>query len=139
MLSGVLSNILDPLRTIFDLGLEAVQTRVELFSVELQEETRRLFNLILCVGALVAVGTIGLMLFALTILFAFWEAAPLQALGGLTGLYLAGAALLYRKINRSLKTGSRPFANTMAELERDRVSLGFDGEQETRERIVRAD
>lgn len=95
--------------------VKAVQTRVELFSVELQKETRRLSQLIVCAGALVAVGTIGLMLFILTIIFAFWETAPLQALDGLTVLYLAGAALLYPKITSALKRGRWSFSNTIAE------------------------
>jgi hypothetical protein len=52
MLRKGLAMVLDSLGAFLESGLEAIQSRF-------QDESRRLFQLILCAGALVVVGTIG--------------------------------------------------------------------------------
>ena len=107
---------------ILDPGFGMVQTRIELFSAELEEERLRFFRTILFAAALVTLGTLALTLFTATIVFAFWKSARPDVLGGLTLLYFLGTILLYRKLNYRLRK-TRPLSGTMDELKRDRQWL----------------
>jgi uncharacterized membrane protein YqjE len=120
--NGTLVGLLNSARTILDSGLGMVQSRVELFSAELQQERLRFFQTILYATALVTLGILALGLFTATIIFAFWESARLAVMSGLILLYFFGTVLLYRKLNDQLRK-SRPFSATLEELKRDRDYL----------------
>ncbi|HYD85257.1 MAG TPA: phage holin family protein [Opitutus sp.] len=103
------------------LGL--AQTRIELFSVELQEEKLRLLNLLVwfsvamalaVAGLLVAIGALGLFL---------WETAGYAGLVGLVVVTLGGAAGLLWMLRRRILRRPAPFAETAAEFKKDLESL----------------
>jgi uncharacterized membrane protein YqjE len=121
--NGTVSGLLNSARTILDSGLGMVQSRVELFSAELQEERLRFFRTILYAAALATMGILALTLFTATIVLAYWESARLGVLAGLTLLYLLGTVLLYRKLNDQLHE-SRPLSATIDELRKDREYFG---------------
>ena len=117
------SRLGESLRGLADSGLATVQTRLELFAVELKEEKLRagsfLFDTVLA-ALFIGFGVIFLMAF-LTVLF--WDSHRLLALGlATTGLFLAGIWAATRAAAR-LRAGSRLFAASLAEIAQDREAL----------------
>ena len=113
----------ESLKGLADSGLATVQTRLELFSVELKEEKLRagsfLFDTVLA-ALFIGFGFVFLLAF-LTVLF--WDSHRLLALGlGTTGLFIAGVWAATRAAGR-LRSGSRLFASSLAEIAQDREAL----------------
>ena len=113
----------ESLKGLADSGLATLQTRLELFSVELKEEKLRasgfLFDTVLA-ALFIGFGVVFLMAF-LTVLF--WDSHRLLALGlGTTGLFIAGVWAATRAAGR-LRSGSRLFASSLAEIAQDREAL----------------
>lgn len=96
-----------------------VQTRVELASVELQEEAQRMLRyLVLSLMALfLAAMTVTLITFFVILLF--WDEHPLLATGLLAGLYGLGAFMLAAKVKAELRSKPALLAATLAELKKD--------------------
>jgi uncharacterized membrane protein YqjE len=98
------------------------ENRLELLTVELQEERERLLRAILLA---LGVGTFGLLAAAAlsgAVVVLFWEVSPLAALLVLAGLYGATAVCLYRRLMRLL-CGWRNFPATLDQLRKDRACL----------------
>lgn len=117
------SRLGESLRGLVDSGLGTLQTRLELFSVELKEEKLRagsfLFETVLA-ALFVGFGIVFLAVF-LTVLL--WDEHRLLVLGiTTTGLFVAGVWFASRAANR-LRSGSRLFASSLAELAQDREAL----------------
>lgn len=113
----------ESLKGLADSGLATLQTRLELFSVELKEEKLRagsfLFDTVLA-ALFIGFGVVFLMAF-LTVLF--WDSHRLLALGlGTTGLFIAGVWAATRAAGH-LRSGSRLFASSLAEIAQDREAL----------------
>src|SRR4249919_1741834 len=113
------------LNRILDTLLATAQNRVELFSVELQEEKCRVVEAMLCAAAVAAFGMMTLTLVTFTVVILFWENGRLAALAGLSVLYLVGTVLAWRTLQSRLKTRSA-FATSIEELKKDRACLGRD-------------
>lgn len=113
----------ETLRGAIDAGLQTVQTRLELLTVELQEEKLRLsavaLNIVLC-GLLLGFGLVFLLIF-LTVLF--WDSHRLLALGLATTVLLAVGVWAGTRAATRLRAGSRLFAASLAEIAQDRETL----------------
>jgi uncharacterized membrane protein YqjE len=96
-----------------------VQTRVELASVELQEEAQRMLRyLVLSLMALfLAAMTVVLVTFFVILLF--WDEHPLVATVLLALLYGTGACLLMLKVKSEIRSRPALLSNTLAELRKD--------------------
>lgn len=117
------SRLGESLRGLADSGLATVQTRLELFAVELKEEKLRaggfLFDTVLA-ALFIGFGVVFLLAF-LTVLL--WDSQRLLALGLATaGLFAAGIWAATRAATR-MRAGSRLFASSLAELAQDRDAL----------------
>jgi uncharacterized membrane protein YqjE len=113
----------DSLRGILDAGLHAVQTRLELLGVELQEEKLRLAALLLntvIAAVLLGFGLVFLVIF-LTVLL--WDDYRLLALGLATAILIGGGLFTAANAARELRRGSKLFSASLAELRRDRAAL----------------
>lgn len=111
------------LRGLAATGVSLVQTRLELLSVEFQEETQRLTALIVYSAAAFFFLGVGLAFLAVLITVLLWDTHRVLALSLASGLFLGiGAvwAILAAGIARS---GSRLFAASLAELAQDREAL----------------
>src|SRR6185295_17594415 len=84
------TGFLHSFRVLGDSLLATMQDRLELFSVELQEEKFRLIQIFIWISAAVFTGMMTVAFASLTLVYFFWESARLAVLGGLTLLY-AGA------------------------------------------------
>ena len=116
--------MLGPVREFARTLLSFALTRTRLAATELEEQALRLVeNLIWLTVALFFLG-VALVFVAILVVLLFWDSNRVLAAGLLAGLFVAigtGAALFAR-----LRLRERPklLAATLAELERDRDTLG---------------
>ena len=118
------SGVFAALRRMCDTALKLVYNRLELFTVELQEEKLRAVDLLLRVGAIVVLGFMTLIAATALIVVWLWDISPVGVLAGVTLLYGLSAAGLGYTIHQKLQHGPRPFAGTLAEFKKDRECLG---------------
>jgi len=117
------------LRSLFGNGLALLQTRLELLSIEAQEERVRLLSL-LTYGALAFVLlSFGLMFLALLVTVLLWESHRLLALGIFTAMFLTGGLIALVAMLRQAHTPSKLFAASIAELAQDRAALRGEAKQ----------
>jgi uncharacterized membrane protein YqjE len=117
------TSILGSLRSLGDGLLASVQNRLELISVELQEEKFRLIRIFIWISAAVFSGMMAIMSASLTLVYLFWESARIAVLGGLTALYTATLIIILVALRRFLARQPNPFAATLHELEEDRACI----------------
>lgn len=113
----------DSLRRILDSSLAILESRFELFATELQEEKLRLLEALLWALVGIVLGMLTLVMATATVVFLFWETSPLTALALGTLTYAAGTAWAFFALNNRLKAAPRPFADTIAEFDKDREWL----------------
>lgn len=105
-----------------DLAVGMVQTRVELFVVELEEEKCRFIHMLLLAAAAMALGVTALTLTTITIVLIFWEEGRIPALCVLSALFIIGTVLVLRTLDTRLKSRGA-FEGTLGELKKDRECL----------------
>lgn len=110
-------------RTLGESLLGTVQDRLELFSVELQEEKFRLIRTFVWISAAVFTGMMAITFASLTVVYLFWDSARLGVLGGLTVFYTGALVLITAALRRYLARQPRPFAATREELGADRACI----------------
>jgi uncharacterized membrane protein YqjE len=103
--------------------LAALAERLELFSLEVQEEKLRLIQLILVASAGVFAGTMALVFVSLTLVCLFWDSARLAALAGLAGFYTLAFLAVILVFRRFFTAQPRPFAGLQGELAKDRECI----------------
>lgn len=103
------------------LGL--VHTRVELFTVELQEEKLRAINLVLWLSVAVAFGLAGILIAVGALALFLWQTAGYAGLIGLALTALAVAAGVFWSVRHRILHGPEPFAGTVDEFRKDAECL----------------
>ncbi len=117
------SSVLAAASSLLDSVLASLQNRVQILSIELQEEKIRLVQLLVWVAAIVFAGMMTVAFASLTVIYFFWENARLAALGGMTVFYAVGVLILWIKLKSYLARQARPFQATLSELEKDRACI----------------
>lgn len=103
--------------------LELLQVRLELLGVEAQEELLRVTGLMAYGALAIAFLSLGLGFLAMLITVALWDGQRLLALGVFaTGFLLLGLLAAWRARER-LRSGSRLFAASIEQVQRDREVL----------------
>lgn len=111
------------LKTLAGTVLELLQLRLELLSVEAQEEVQRLGGLLVFGAVAVTFVSLGLGFLSILITVALWESHRLLALSVFATLFLTlGGVFAWMARERAL-AGTRFFASSAEELKRDRESL----------------
>jgi uncharacterized membrane protein YqjE len=113
----------DSLRSLGDGLLTSLRDRVELFSLELEEERTRLLRSFVWICAAMCTGVMTLVFGSLTLVYLFWDTARLAVLGGLTIAYGAALAAVIVYVRRTIARQPRPFAATLAEIDADRACM----------------
>jgi len=114
---------MDSLRDLGD-GLAAgLQDRLELFSVELQEEKFRLIQTFVWICATVFTAMMTLAFASLTVVYFFWASARLAVLVGLTAFYAVALVSIIVALRRYLARQPRPFAASLQEIGEDRACI----------------
>ncbi len=103
------------------LGL--MQNRLELFSVEWQEEKLRLLDLLVWFSIAVAVGAAGIFVVIIALAFLLWEMAGAIGMAVLGVFALAVASIIIWKIRQKIRTALPPFSQTGAEFRKDTICL----------------
>lgn len=103
--------------------LALLRTRAELLAVELEEEKERRKEMLILavVGALFL--ALGIQLATLLFVVIFWDTYRIEAIGGVTGLYLGIAAWAFWRLRRKWRTSPTPFAASLEELAKDMDAL----------------
>ncbi|PKO65427.1 MAG: hypothetical protein CVU22_20045 [Betaproteobacteria bacterium HGW-Betaproteobacteria-16] len=111
------------LKTLAGTVLELLQLRLELLSVEAQEEVQRLGGLLVYGAVAVTFVSLGLGFLSILITVALWESHRLLALSVFATLFLTlGGVCAWMARERAL-AGTRFFSSSAEELKRDRESL----------------
>ena len=98
------------------------ENRLELFTVEVQEERERLLRAFLLALGVAAFGLLaGIALTALVVVL-FWNVSPVAALLVMTVLYGTAAAFLYVRLTRLLRDW-QTLSATLDQLQKDRACL----------------
>jgi uncharacterized membrane protein YqjE len=98
------------------------ENRLQLFTVEVQEERERLLHAILLALGVVAFGLVAGLTLTAAIVVLLWPYSPVAVLLILTGLYGAAAVWLYRRLTGLLRDW-QTFSATLDQLQKDRVCL----------------
>jgi uncharacterized membrane protein YqjE len=114
---------IDSFRTLGDGLLATVQDRLELFSVELQEEKFRLIQTFIWISAALFSAMMAITFASLTLVYLFWESARLAVLGGLTVFYVAAMIAIVVATRRFLARQPDPFSATRQEIGADRSCI----------------
>ena len=117
------TGFLHSFRVLGDSLLGTVQDRLQLFSVELQEEKFRLIQTFIWISAAIFSGVMAVAFASLTLVYFFWESARLAVLGGLTAFYAAALVAIIIGFRRFIARQPRPFAATLQELAEDRACI----------------
>lgn len=118
-----LSVLSDQLRALGDRLFATVQDRIQLVSVELQEEKFRLVQTFIWISSAVFVGMMAITFASITLVYAFEESARLIVLGSLTILYAVAFIVTVLAFRSYLDRQPRPFADTLEEIEKDRACI----------------
>lgn len=119
----VSAGFIGSLRALGDGLIASLQGRIELFSVEVQEEKFRLIQIFIWISAAVFTGVMAITFARLTLVYLFWESARLAVLGGLTLLYTGALVAIIVAFRRYLARQPRPFAATLQEIGEDRACI----------------
>lgn len=100
-----------------------VRTRLNLLAIELMEEKSRIWLMLVLTALALVFASMALLMLSLLVIVAFWEENRLLAIGCLLAFHIlaAGASLLL--LWRKAKLGSRLFAHTLRELQKDSDEL----------------
>ncbi len=120
------SGLAASLRSLLGNGLALLQTRLELLSVEAQEEKARLFALLGYGAAAFVLLSFGLMFLAVLLTVVLWDSHRLLALGVFTAVFLTGGMIALAVVLQLARRSSKLFAASIAELARDRAALKPD-------------
>lgn len=117
------AGVLDSLRRIGDSVLGLVQSRLQLFALELQDEKLRLVDTLLWLGAGISIGGLGLLVGTAALALYVWEQAGYAGLICLAGVLLGVGALILFRLREYLQRETPPFADTLGEFGKDRACL----------------
>lgn len=103
--------------------LELLQLRLELLSVEAQEEVLRVGALLVYGAVAVAFLSLGVVFLALLITMALWDSHRLLALALFTALFLLMGGVAAWLARERVRSGTRLFSASVEELRQDREGL----------------
>lgn len=115
--------LFDSLRAMLATLVTLAHTRLELVTVEIEQEVQRLTGIVLWAIVGIFCGGLAVLMLAMTIVIAFWDGHRLLAAGLVTLLFVlvaVGAGLVVR---HRLRTRPRLLAATIGELQRDARAL----------------
>jgi len=117
------TGLLDTLRALGDSLVGSLHDRLELISVEVQEEKHRLIQTFVWISAAIFTGMMAIAFASLTLVVYFWSTARVAAIGGLTLLYAGAAVAIIVALRRHLARQPRAFAATLEEFKQDRACI----------------
>jgi uncharacterized membrane protein YqjE len=117
------SGLLGSLRGFVDGILGSVHDRLQLLSVELQEEKSRFIQILIWLVAVATLGFLAAIFSSLVLVLIFWETARLTVVIVLATVYVGGFIAVVMGFKRYLARQTKPFAATLGELQQDRECI----------------
>lgn len=111
------------LRGLVATGVATLQTRLELLSTEIQEEKARVLGLLAYGAVALVLLAAGVVFLAVLLTVLLWDSHRLLALAVFATLFLGAGGLALAMALRLARSGTRPFAASLAELAQDRNAL----------------
>ncbi|MEO7774820.1 MAG: phage holin family protein [Steroidobacteraceae bacterium] len=115
--------LLVSLRAMFSTGLQLLQTRLELFTTELEEEMHRIAGLLLWSIIAIFFGGLFILMLAVTVVIAFWDEHRLAAAIGMTSIFAIVVLVSGLIVRAKIAAHTRLLSLTLEELRRDHSSL----------------
>jgi len=115
--------LVDSVKALLSTLAGIAHTRLELLSVELQEEVGRVAVLLLWGALALFFAFLGIVFLGLVIVIAMWDEHRLLASGLLAGLFLLLAIVAGVVVSVRLSAKPRPFHASLRELAKDRDHL----------------
>jgi len=100
-----------------------LRTRLELATVEFEEERERIKAMLVLIVVATVFGCFALVALSVLVVVWLWDRSPLLAISGVTIFYVLIAAGAVLALKQQLQAHGRPFAATLAELERDAEAM----------------
>jgi uncharacterized membrane protein YqjE len=100
-----------------------LRSRLELATVEFEEERERTKIMLILVVIATAFSCFALVALSVLVVALLWNSYGLAALSGVVLAYVVIAALAWYAVRQNAQAHGRPFAATLAELERDAEGL----------------
>jgi len=121
--TGRAEGLFESLRNLARTFLAIVQTRIEIFASEVDEERTRLARIavLAAVAALCIALAVVLLVFFLVVLF--WDTNRLLAIGVLAGVFAVGGAAAGLGLRAAISQRPKFLSATLAELRKDRTRL----------------
>jgi len=117
------SGLFASLRRMLATLLALVQTRLELISVEIEEQIDYAAAVLLWTILAVFFGSLTVLLLALTVVILFWDGHRLLAAGAVTGAFALVALTAVLMVRSLLARRPRFLASTVDELRRDAAAV----------------
>ena len=111
--------VMSSLRRIASSLLGIAHNRVELFSIEFQEEKLRTAGQMLWLGLALAFALAGILVAIAALALYLWQLAGYAGLAGLSVTTLAAAGALVWIVCRRIQNAPKPFASTLGEFRKD--------------------
>lgn len=115
-ISGALSRLAGSL-------IALLRTRIELATVEFDEERERTKEMLLLAVCAALLGLFALLFASLFVIVYFWDSNRLVATGAVAVFYVVLAMAVYARMKQRVRNKPTPFAATLSELEQDAASL----------------
>ena len=121
--AGHTESLLESLRNLAGTFVALVQTRIEIFASEIDEERARLARIV--VLAMLVLFCLGLatVLCVLLIAVLFWDSNRLLAIGALAGAFALGGLAALFALRSAIRDRPQFLSTTLAELRKDRKEL----------------
>jgi uncharacterized membrane protein YqjE len=121
--TGHTESLLESLRGLAKTFVALVQTRIEIFASEIDEERTRLARIVVLGVVAAFCGGLALVLLVLLIVVVFWESNRLLAIGVIAGLLAVGALASLIALRNAVRQRPKFLSATLAELRKDENEL----------------
>ena len=121
--AGSNNGLLESLALLAGTLVTIAHTRLDLVSVELQEELARSVSRLVAMLLVLWCLGIGVVLATILIIVAFWDTHRLLALGVCAGVFLFVGLVLWMLVLRGTKAKPKLFAASLSALSKDRKQL----------------
>lgn len=117
------SGLMESLKRLVGTSLAIFQTRLDLFSNEIEEERVRVAQMLLYGSVALFLFGLAIMLLTVFVVVLFWDSYRLAVLGGFTALFFVAGLLVWNALHRLASEKSKLFSVSLAELADDRDQL----------------
>jgi len=121
--TGRAEGLFDSLRNLARTFIAILQTRLEIFASELDEQRELLARIALLAAVAAFCLALAVILMVLFIVVLFWDTNRLLAIGALAGVFSAGGVIALLMLQAAIRRRPKLLSATLAELRKDHTKL----------------